>query len=53
MSVNKVCSSGMKAVSMAAASIAIGEADVVGLGGLDIYGGVCNGGRSSREGWSL
>ncbi|EEQ97737.1 conserved hypothetical protein [Perkinsus marinus ATCC 50983] len=35
MSVNKVCSSGMKAVSMAAASIAIGEADVIVAGGME------------------
>ncbi|KAF4689884.1 hypothetical protein FOZ63_013338 [Perkinsus olseni] len=35
MSVNKVCSSGMKAVSIAATSIAVGEADVIIAGGME------------------
>ncbi|KAF4657771.1 hypothetical protein FOZ61_006067 [Perkinsus olseni] len=35
MSVNKVCSSGMRAVSIAATSIAVGEADVIVAGGME------------------
>jgi len=33
--VNKVCASGMKAIALAAQSIALGDADIVGAGGME------------------
>ncbi len=38
--VNKVCASGMKAISMAAQSIALGDADIVVAGGMESMSGV-------------
>ncbi len=38
--VNKVCASGMKAISMAAQSIALGDADMVVAGGMESMSGV-------------